>query len=120
MKRTPLKRKTPMRRGPWGRESKPRKPLRRTPLAKESAKAKAKRPARSSCIAAVRARSKGRCEIRLTGCLGVMHHTHEIKPRSAGGSTTDPANCLGACFNCHNFVHHVNPNEARRRGFLKD
>ncbi len=64
--------------------------LRRTPLAKMSAKTKAKQPARKACCKAVRERCGGRCEFRITSvCTGKMQDTHEVRARSAGGSTTD-------------------------------
>lgn len=77
---------------------KPSGTLKRSRLARQSQKAKERVPDRLACCAAVRERSGGRCETRIEGvCTGAMAHTHEIKSRSAGGSITDPSNCLATC-----------------------
>ncbi len=90
----------------------------RTPLNRQSAKAKALVTPRKKCIAAVRARSGNRCEVRIaTICTGWHDHTHEIKARSAGGSITDPANCLAVCYPCHRWIDE-HANAARELGFI--
>lgn len=93
-----------------------RKP--RDGLKRQSAKAKALVTPRKKCIAAVRLRSGGRCEVRIQAiCTGWHDHTHEIKARSAGGSITDPANCLAVCFVCHRWLDE-HANMARELGFI--
>lgn len=97
-----------------GRTPRPRK----APLRRQSAKAKAAQPARRACCEAVRERSQGRCEVRISPeCSGRMDHTHEIKARSAGGSITDPENCLGTCFFCHDWIG-AHANKARKLGLV--
>lgn len=94
--------------------------LKRSPLRRQSRKAKQEAPARTACCRAVRERAGGRCEVRVSDqCTGEMHHTHEITPRGAGGSITDPENCLAACFFCHQWIHD-HSNAARTKGLLKD
>lgn len=95
-----------------------RKPLRRKkPMRRMSAKARQRIPAHQACIQAVTERSGGRCEVRTAHCVGNHDQTHEIKPRSAGGSITDPANCLATCWACHEWIH-GHPNQAREKGLL--
>lgn len=95
------------------------KPMRRTPLNKTSDKTKANRPDRFKCMLAVRKRSGMQCEAQIeeADCTGRYDHVHEKLPRSAVGSTTDPANCLAVCFNCHRFIHE-HPEFSYSRGFL--
>lgn len=90
---------------------------RKTPMRRMSAKRRRQIPLRRACIEAVRERSGGRCEVGAICCTGGHDHTHEIKPRSAGGSITDPANCLAVCFPCHEAIH-SRPNVARKAGWL--
>lgn len=44
-------------------------------------------------------------------------HVHELLPRSAGGSITDPTNCRAVCFTCHRAIHD-DPEAAYRDGWL--
>lgn len=116
-KEAPLSKTAPMS-GTWpqarnGALQRSRKPMRR-----QSAKAKALIPARRACQAVVRARSGGRCEVRIEGqCIGYATDVHEILARGAGGSITDPENCLNSCRPCHDFVTE-HPNRARELGFV--
>lgn len=90
----------------------------RATLKRQSAKAKALVTPRKACCAAVRLRSGGRCEVRIAAiCTGWHDHTHEIKARSAGGSITDPENCLAVCFVCHRWLDE-HANTARELGFI--
>lgn len=117
MKRAPSTRRKPLRRTPF--TQKPRKPLKRTKLARMSAKTKARLPARRRCCAAVRKRCGGRCEAALPSiCTGSMTETHEILARSQGGDPTDPANALGCCRMCHSWITE-NMNAARELGLAK-
>ena len=84
-----------------------------------SEKRAAKQGGRRKCIASVRERCGGRCEAKLLNvCTGEMRDTHEILARSQGGSITDPANCLGVCRPCHDWIG-SNMNAARRIGLAK-
>jgi hypothetical protein len=47
-----------------------------------------------------------------------MQDVHEVLARSQGGSITDPANCLGVCRPCHDFITR-NMNIARCLGLAK-
>lgn len=95
------------------------KPMKRTPLNRQSDKAKTNIPARAACIRAVVKRSGNLCEamIEEAGCTKWRDDVHEKLPRSAVGSTINPDNCLAVCRNCHNFIHN-NPEFSYSRGFL--
>jgi 5-methylcytosine-specific restriction endonuclease McrA len=78
VKRTPLKRKTPMKRGggsylPYDRRSQ------------------------------VEWRCKGLCEAKTPACTGKQAEVHHILPRSAGGGH-DLNNLLGVCRPCHRWI----------------
>lgn len=90
----------------------------RATLKRQSAKAKALVPLRKQTIAAVRARSGGRCEIRIEGvCDGPACDVHEILARSQGGSITNVDNCMDSCRSCHQWVTE-HSNAARELGFV--
>lgn len=46
-------------------------------------------------------RSKGTCEIKLTGCTHRATEADHIKPIAEGGAEYDPDNGQGACSPCH-------------------
>ena len=50
-------------------------------------------------------------------CLRRATDVHEILPRSAGGSISEPGNLLRVCRFCHEWVHE-HPAEAREIGLL--
>lgn len=110
MKRSPLKRKTPLSPGS-GR-------LGRAPLAQRSSKTKARYAAGSEYNKAktqVRLHSGGRCEIVATDqCRGVASDPHHVLP--SGPDTA--ANLLDCCRWCHDWVH-AHPTEAREHGWLR-
>lgn len=115
MKRTGIARSTkPMKRTELARA---RKPIRSV-----SAKRKATFRARAECRKVVLARCGEVCEacpkIGPDGPQRVAVQVHEIVPRSAGGSITDPTNCLGVCERCHQWIHE-HPVEARQLGLLR-
>jgi len=89
------------------------KPMKRAPLAKMSAKAKANVTPRRHCLALVWLRCGGRCEF--PGCVVAMRDGHERLARSQGGSPTDPANVIGLCGTHHEWVTE-NMNKARKMG----
>ena len=89
------------------------------PMRKISDKAREKQAARAACIRDVRKRAGYRCEARIHGvCTGAAEHTHEKVMRSAGGSITDPDNCLAVCSACHRFIHE-NREFAAKEGFIQ-
>ena len=98
MKRTPLKRS--------------QKPMKRSPLKVKRRGEYQWRKARKEVLE----RCGGRCEARLTVCQGSAEHVHHIKRRSQGG-THDPANLMGLCFRCHEWIHR-NPAESVKKGLL--
>jgi hypothetical protein len=100
----------PPRKKPMPRAS---KPMKRAPLAKMSAKAKANVTPRRKCLAIVRGRNGGFCEF--PGCVAAMRDGHERLARSQGGSSTDPANVIGLCRRHHEWVTE-NMNKARKMG----
>jgi len=108
VKRTPLKRSTPLRN---------RAPMRRvTPLRSGTAAQRRAHPAGSG-----RARPDEPladwCEARIDGvCTGRAAHRHHIKRRSQGG-TDDASNCADLCSDCHGWVH-ANPARSYELGLL--
>ncbi len=95
-----LARRTPLKRFPLSPGA---SKLPRTPIRKVSAKRRKLALARKACIAAVRERSHGQCQ--WPGCVRTGAHCHEILPRSAGGSITDPDNCAWLCIDHHGLCH---------------
>lgn len=93
MKRSPLKRRTPL-----ARVSK-----------KQARKAADWFQIRRWCLE----RAQGRCEV----CGDRAWHAHHILPRSAGGRD-DLSNLLAVCHSCHRRVHD-NPQWAYEHGYLR-
>jgi hypothetical protein len=91
LKRTPLRRSTPLSRG--------------GPLRKVSKKRRAKYPARLACVREVAERSGGACEARISPrCRGRACDPHEVKTRGRGGDDTDAGNVLAVCRECHSWI----------------
>jgi hypothetical protein len=98
VKRSPLRRRTPLRRTQWIRR----------PTREQRGWAKAVRE--------VRERSGDRCEIRSPLCTHVGTQTHHVLNRSQGGKA-DPALLRRTCAPCHTYLgNHVA--EAYERGWL--
>lgn len=97
MKRSPLNRKTPLKRTPF-------KVKRRS----DNEWQKARRVALQ--------RSMGRCEAQWGGCYGTSDHVHHKRRRSQGG-TNDLDNLLVCCAHCHDQIHR-NPEIAYQRKHL--
>jgi hypothetical protein len=94
VKRTPLKRKTPLR----------------AKITEPSELRKAKK--------IVKERSGGRCEARIPSvCTGRATDAHHVKMRSRGGKH-DPGNLLDVCRHCHDWID-ANPRSATQMGLLK-
>jgi hypothetical protein len=104
MKRSPLKRTTPLRAKTTLKRSGPIKTRRR----KEEGLAEARK--------VVFSRSSGRCEARWEVCTGVAQHAHHRLRRSQGGQHT-PENLLAVCARCHTAIHD-NPARAFDLGHL--
>lgn len=106
---------------------------RHTPLAARSGLARTSpvrqarpRPAVPTDVRAiVVARSKGRCEAGLPGCLGAGTMTHHRQLRQAGGKRSEAArqrsnraaNLLDVCPVCHDAIH-ARPAESYEAGLL--
>jgi hypothetical protein len=60
---------------------------------------------RADCRRLVIARQDGRCYV-CRARWGSRLHVHEVKPRSLGGSPTDPDNCVGLCAEHHEMITH--------------
>ena len=95
MKRTPLRRKAPLR-------------------------AKRKSPEAKIAYAELRVeimdRSMGRCQRKSPQCWGMGSDVHHVVRRSQGG-TDDPANLKWLCRPCHQYIHeHVA--ESKAEGWL--
>lgn len=102
MKRTPLRRRTPLR--PSG-DRRARRP---------NGKALSWNKTRVRC----KDRADGRCEARVApGCPGVGQQAHHIVLRSRGGSD-DLSNLMWLCHLCHAHIH-ANPAEATARGWMR-
>lgn len=103
MKRTPLKRKTPMKRGG--------STLKRTPLRKVSKKQAARNDLygkqRKEFLAA-----HPQCAV----CGGQATQVHHKAGR--GARTNDVSTFIAVCARCHDWIHFGNPAAAREQGFL--
>ena len=95
MKRSPLRRRTPLR------------AKRKTPESKiEYAELRVE----------IMDRSMGRCDRKAPCCWGMGSDVHHVVRRSQGGSD-DPANLKWLCRPCHQWIHdHVA--ESKREGWL--
>jgi len=85
MKRSPIKRKTP---------------LKRTPIKRKTGTAMPK-----AVVDAVKTRANGVCEAKTSQCVGRVDHLHHRVLRSQGGKHT-VENLLAVCMSCHSFIHH--------------
>ena len=107
MKRTELRRRTPMPRGDAKLE-------RRVRVRPQSAKRRAEAPARAQLVRELLA-ERPWCELRWDdGCDGRAVDVDERLSRAQGGSILDPDNCQTACRYCHD-KRHANPDEAAAR-----
>ena len=105
MKRTPLERKTPMKRG-------------KPPIRNRTTKTRPKRSPNEfgdETKRAVRARSGNRCEANLKGCTGRLEHFHHRQSRRFKNQT--PPNCLAVCSACHANIH-SNVTKSKLMGFI--
>lgn len=111
MKRTELRRtampprKTPMRRGSQ---------LRRTAIRPVSKARAAEQRTRVAMLRAV----YGEAALCQRCGSAEANDAHEIVPRSAGGSITDPANVRALCRSCHDWIH-ANPAQATAAGWIR-
>lgn len=95
LRRSPLKRKTPLR---SFTRLKPRQKKRTWPSPKEMGRTK--------------------CEVNWdNGCTGKATESHHVVLRSRGGSD-DETNLITACSYCHHQVH-LHPREATELGFMR-
>lgn len=103
MKRSPLKRYTPLRSS--GRSRQPHSVPKKRRSWPEDVKA------------AVWRRSNGKCEAGASLlCRGVGSQLHHRQMRSAGGGETE-ANALNVCSICHRYIHD-HPQESYAAGWL--
>ncbi len=105
MKRTEIKRKTPMKPGPPPK----RTPLRPTPREEPSDLRDSKRE--------VKSRSGGVCEAKGPTCSSKPTHVHHIKGRGFKGCH-DPSLLLHVCRQCHEFIH-AHPTISYRAGWMQ-
>jgi len=106
MKRTPIKRKTPLKRG--------NKPLKRTPLNPMSKNPNA--VAKRSLYAKNKAtymKDNPRCEICARKGKLDLHH----KAGRTGDNYTNIATFMAVCRMCHDWIH-SHPKESREKGYL--
>jgi hypothetical protein len=114
VKRTPLVRKTPLRRGPGPRSNGIADAVAKHPAGGRRARflrefAESKR--------VVRARSGGRCEVdAVVDCTGRAEHTHHrlgrVHPRA-----NEPDHLLDVCHVCHAWLHN-HPEVSYETGWL--
>jgi hypothetical protein len=105
MKRTELRRKTPLKRG--------------SRLPPVGAKTRRDAGDLAAFRLALHVRSGGFCEARTPACPEGRHegvHAHHVRLRSQGGGH-DPSNGLLLCAAAHNYVH-ANPAESYAAGWL--
>ena len=112
MKRSQLKRSTPLRqKATLTRTS----PLRASAGLKTSQRS-AEPPELAESRRVVLARSKGRCELGVVfGCRGKAEHLHHRRLRRHGDHRA--CNLLHLCLLCHDWIHR-NPEESYREGWL--
>lgn len=97
MKRSPLKRYTPLRRTPFRRSF--------------------RGPVSGHVAAYAECRRRSRCQAQIPEvCTGRNEHAHHIRLRSQGGPTTSD-NLLACCHACHTHIH-ANPAWANQQGFI--
>lgn len=143
MKRSPLKRRTPLQRSrldaggnlprrddgasksgsqkAWPRTvekaARPEGVSGRKPLARESKKRQAEQRLRRKVMLAAFGENP-QCAIRWDDrCQGWADACHELRKASQGGSRVDPANCVPSCHPCNSAVEDY-PVEAHRRGWV--
>jgi len=105
VKRTPLKRKTPLARG--GRVN---------PV---SAKRREENAERRKVVERMVQQRGPICQAQVPDiCFNLAVDAHEVLPRGRGGSITDPKNILLVCRRCHEWIG-ANPREATERGLLR-
>lgn len=116
MKRSPIERRTPLKRGA--------PPERRTRLRPVSKKREKVNRARRELVAGLLAQ-RPRCEARdLIFVVDDKHRCnlwscdiHEVVTRARGGSILDPDNCRAICRACHDWIHD-HPKQATSIGLL--
>lgn len=92
-------------------------PLKRTPLRRVSARARAKSAQWRRVTAAAIAEAHGRCVVQVPGvCTGTATAGHHIQPRAQGGSY-DGSNVAAVCAACHAHIH-GNPAWSYANGWL--
>jgi 5-methylcytosine-specific restriction endonuclease McrA len=90
---------------------------RRTPLRRNIERFRAYEHTLALATVSLRVRSGNRCELRASPrCNGRFQHRHHRLPRSAGGGN-DLCNLTALCWPCHNFVHQ-NPALSYEQGWL--
>jgi hypothetical protein len=105
VKRSPLRRRTPLRR--FGR------------ISPRSAKRIALDVERRAFVARILS-ERPRCEMlndHAVRCHRASEHVHEKLTRARGGDILDPTNVLAVCFHCHRAIHD-NPAWATAKGLL--
>lgn len=98
----------------------PKPPKVRKPMRSIGKKSRLRDQAWQDAKRVVRARSKGRCEIRTTDCTYWASEVHHVEPSGMGGrfGKHDPDVLLDSCPPCHRHLH-AHPNEAVKRGWLR-
>lgn len=122
MKRTPLKRKTELKRTQLDSSSELK---RRTPLRQMSKKRQREQRQRRDFVAATLA-ARPRCQAgplirgtdRIHPCYVWSSDVHEPLTRARGGSILDPDNAVAVCRSCHDWIH-AHPAEATYLGLLR-
>lgn len=97
-----------------------RKPLKRSPMRRQGAKAKREQPALDQFRIQIHARSDGMCEGATPACPFGAHEgtdCHHVLPSDRDRGRHDPDRGLLLCRAGHQWTH-ANPAEARVRGLL--
>jgi hypothetical protein len=93
--------------------------VKRTPIRRQSARRRREQAERRRVLAGLLEERGPWCEAGLHNvCTGQAQDGHEVLPRSAGGSITDPDGIKLLCRACHTVITE-NPAWARKAGWVR-
>lgn len=114
MKRSPLRRKTPLEPGgPIARSS----PINQVSKKRRKVLAERRQFVIDTLARHPRCEAGPRVQDRAHRCQGTPSDVHEIQTRARGGSIVDPDNVVAVCRACHDWIH-SHPAQATTLGLL--